>query len=218
VEIFLFYLLSNFLGYVDIAADPVNEAWLGRQRARQLDCERLSQAEAHDRFPDRIPASHPRATALMEVDALVCHHRLLEDDQRPPREALILDGLGDEVDELGSLAIASVPADAPWVVDAYYPDLVMTRKIATASRVALAERGVEVSDAPPRLTAGDVEVLRTLPMRDALPLACRRLHESGALVNDAGRESPLLAVALLDPQETQLHAGTCVRGEFRWLR
>ena len=218
MEALVYLLFSYFLGYGDLINDPIQAGWQGRRALRQFECERVSQAQAHQRFPALVPVTDARATAMMQIDALVCQHRVIADGARSVRDQLILDRLGDEVGELSALAAASGDAGTRWIVDAYYPDPNMVRKIANASRVALVERGLKVSDQAPRLSAVDVEMFRTLAMRDALPLACRRMHETGALADKAGENISFLAIALLHEKESQLHAGTCVRGVFRWLR
>lgn len=219
MDTLLYFLLANLLVYGDVYDDPVNRAFFGRQKARQLDCERLSQAEAHQRYPGEVPPPHTRSSALMQIDALVCEHRVVADGTREPRDEVILQKLEEDVEELTGLAAAEVGPGTRWVVDAYYPNPAIVRKIAIASRVALAERGLWVTDQPPRLTAGDVEVLRTLPMRDALPVACRRLFATRALEGGPlGDDVAFLSLALLHPMESQLHAGICRRGQFRWLR
>lgn len=218
MEALFLLVVSFFLGLGDLVNDPVNVAWEGRQEARQFECERLSQAEAHRRNPAMVPPPHPRATALMQIDALVCKRPIRTAGALSPRDELILGRLRDDVGELSGLAASTGDKNTHWVVDAFFPDPVMVRKITTATRVALAEQGYLVSDQPPLLSAGDAEVFRTLPVRDALPLACRRLHDSGALGRGSDEEVAFLAIALLHEKESQLHAGTCVRGEYRWLR
>jgi hypothetical protein len=218
VDGFAFFLLVNLLAYGDLLRDPANASWFSQQRVRQLECERLSQAEAHARHPGTVPPPNARSGALMQVDALACRHLLVAEGARSPRDEAILQRLEQDVGELVGLAAAVSEPDTRWIVDAHYPSPPMVRKIAGSARVALAERGRQVSDAPPRLSAGDVEVLRTLPMREAIPFACRRLHASGALQSAPDDDVALLSIALLHPGESQLHAGTCRRGEFRWLR
>lgn len=214
---FFLFLFLNLLAYGDLASDPANLGWTSQERLRQLECERMSQAEAHARHPGAVPPPNARSTAIMEIDALACRHRVLPVGTRELRDEAILSRLGSEVEELAALAAASADEGTRWVVDAYYPSQAMVRKIANATRVALVERGRRVDDAPPRLSAGDVEVLRTLPMREAIPFACRRLHQEGGLAGDDD-DVAFLAVALLHPSESQLHAGVCRQGAFRWLR
>lgn len=225
MQILFYYLLFNLAFFGDIANDPAHEAWQGRSAARQFDCERISQAKAHEQYPGTVPAPHPRAATLYEIDAMVCERFLVEDGRRSAQKEAILQSLHADIDEL--VAVASAPktiainADPNGVrksvrfkVDAFYPDLVMTQKIANAARVALVERGHQVSDATWQLTAGDVEVFRSMHMRDALPLACKRAYQLKSLADD----EVFVALALLHEKESQLHVGTCQRGVFRWLR
>jgi hypothetical protein len=245
VDVFFLFVLSTMLIYGDFVDDPIHAGWLGRQHLQEQECERISQSEAHTRYPASVPPTNARSAALFQIDALVCRHRVVENGARDARDEVILQRLQDDVGELSGLAAASSDEQTRFVVDAHYPNPEIVRKIAGASRIALAERGRRVSDRPPHLTAGDVEVLRTMPMRDAIPIACRSLHRSGALLpqkkdapkESAATESPadaaendlairdavdddvaLLSIALLHPHESQLHAGLCHRGQFRWLR
>lgn len=224
MEFFLPFLLYTSLLLGDHIGDPANEAWFGgRQALRQSECERLSHAEAYDRFPGRLPPPSARAQVLFQIDALSCERLLLPAGLRAPRDEAILRSLRDEVEPLVGLAAATGNDDTRWLVDAHYPDLVTGAKIATAARTAMAARGLATSNVGPLLPGGDVEVLRTMPLRDALPLACRRMEEGFVLddpraADDDERNVAWMTVALLHPHETQLHAGTCHRGVFRWLR
>lgn len=214
MEVFIFYLLTGLILFGDQANDPIQSAWLGRTNARQFECERMSQAQAHNRYPGSVAAPNARAGALMQIDALACHHRVAADGQRDPREETILARLDDEVSEMTGLALPVAGDDARWFVDAFYPDETMVQKIAGASRVALVQQGQRVMDTAPLLSAGDLIVLHSLPMKDAIPAACKRLFDSKKLVpGDA-----FLTVALLHREESQLHAGVCVDSGFRWLR
>jgi hypothetical protein len=53
-----------------------------------------------------------------------------------------------------------------------------------------------------------------MPPSEAYPTACRRYTDNGSL----GAADVLLAVVLLDRQETALHAGLCAAGSWTWLR
>ena len=50
--------------------------------------------------------------------------------------------------------------------------------------------------------------------RDAYPLACARYFAEHVL----GEKDLFLGLMLVDTRETQLHAGLCDRGQWRWLR
>jgi len=213
METLLFWTLYTLLGVGDTAADPIHSAFIERKNARAFECERLSQAEAHERYPGRVPETNARAQTLMQIDALVCKRRILSDDKREPRDALILDELSKNIGELTQLATAYAP-NKRWYVDAFYPDKRMTQKIANATRTAMVSRKQKVSDIAPLLTAGDILVLRSFDMKDAIALACQRFYDEGTL----GKDDAFLALALLHANESQLHAGVCTQEGFRWLR
>lgn len=212
MEGFLLYLVFTALYFGDIVADPSQAAWVSRQEARELDCQRLSQADAHARFPGQVPAPHARAQTQMTIDALVCTRRVVPATFREARDEALLEDLSTEVADV--VTQAQVVGPARWHVDAFYPDPIMTQKIATAARTHLSESGHRVVQQAPLLAAGDVLVLHGKPLWEALPIACQRFHAEGTLDDD----DAWLALAVVDPSETQLHGGVCVRGAWRWLR
>jgi hypothetical protein len=214
MEGILLYWLAAMFALSDHAADPAQQAWRGRQEGRQLDCTRMSQAAAHERHPAAVPPPTMRGTALQELDALVCERRMVRYGTRNDRDELVLSTLHAEVTALAQQAMAGTAPATRWLVDAYYPQPEVARKIANATRTTLAAAGQQVSSQPPLLAAADVAILHGLPIADALPWACRRLAAEGTLeATDA-----FLAVALVRAQETQLHAGICQQGGWRWLR
>src|SRR5690606_12736842 len=77
VDGFLLFLLANLFVYGDVARDPANAAWTSPEQVRQLDCERLSQADAHARHPGTVPPPNARSTTLMQIDALECRQRVV---------------------------------------------------------------------------------------------------------------------------------------------
>jgi hypothetical protein len=215
----LAYLLSHLIFYGDIVGDPIHASWKGRDELRSMECERLTHPEAFERFPGQLPAPGARSRVIVEVDALACSHKWIEPGSRNARDELILEDLSQEMSEIVGLAQQQADAGTAWFVDAYYPDPVMVRKIATAARMSFAERGISVYDQAPLMSAGDVEVLRTLQMRDSIPHACRRMFQRGELEDQTNTEKrAFLAIALVHEKESQLHAGVCQQGEFRWLR
>jgi hypothetical protein len=215
----LFWLSVLFLSS-DHAADPIQQAWLGRSHTRDLSCERVSQAEAHRRFPATVPATAMRSTTFMDVDALVCARRLVPVGERDARDDVIVSQLGTEVAAIvGAVAGVVDPADmgeggGRVFVDAWYPSPPVAQKIAIATRQALAQGGHRVSNLAPLLAAGDVEVLQSLSIAEALPVTCARLFAEQTLT---GRDV-FVGVALLRDNETQLHAGLCQKGRWQWLR
>jgi hypothetical protein len=180
---------------------------------RRFSCERMTQARAHELHPGRVPEPGPRTGALNQGYAFVCVPRELPIDFRAPREEAILSNLSTTIAALTESAVAAVP-NAHWTVDAFYPDRVMTAKLATAARTRLAERGAHVTNGVPLLAAGDLLVMRTMTIDKKFPVACRRFHDEGSL----GPDDAFLAIVLVDSRETDLHAGICVNGNWRWLQ
>ncbi|MGQ0505940.1 MAG: hypothetical protein ACT4TC_11560, partial [Myxococcaceae bacterium] len=112
-------------------------------------------------------------------------------------------------------AAKSLERGAPqWHVDAFYPQTAVASKIAVAARTALVEHGQRVSDRVPVLAPGDIAVLSRLSPKEVYPLACKRFFAEGALEDG----DAFLAVMIIDPRETQLHAGVCRFGQWKWLR
>lgn len=214
MESILIYWAAILFSLSDHAGDPVQQAWKGRQEARQLECERMSQAEAHKKYPVEVPATDARATALVDIDALVCTRRMVRFGERDPRDELILTNLSSDIGELTKQAAALGRPTTRWMVDAFYPQQQMVQKIATAARTSLAESGHTVVGQAPLLASGDATVLHNTPVQDFLPIACQRLTAEGTL----GTDDAFFALALVRPQESALHAGVCIDGVWRWLR
>lgn len=214
MDFYLFFLFWQFATFGGLAGDPVWDAMQDRRAVREFECDRVSLADAQARMPGHVPATHGRARALLQIDAMVCERRYDATLQRAPRDTAVLDALSTQTADFAALATRDESAPKRWMVEALYPDLTMVRKIAGAQRVALAERGAAVVDEPPMWAAGDVDVFRTMPLRDSVPLACQRAFDAGSVPAGTG----VLFVAIAHPEETQLHAGACVDGRLTWLR
>jgi hypothetical protein len=195
------------------AYDPAPGLWHTKQEGRNLDCSRLTQDQARERHPERVPEASPRGSHAV-TDALACSPRLLRAGERPARDEALLSTLRRSVSELSQVAAALAPPDCLWHVDAFELDPAVSAKIAVAARTELAERGYRVSDRVPVLAAGDLSVLATLPAAQAYPFACARYFAQASL---AGSDA-FLGLMVLDAREAQLHGGLCVRGAWRWLR
>lgn len=210
-----FWVYVLFLG-TDHVRDPIQAGWQGRAALRDLECERLDQAEAHRRHPAEVPATTMKTATMMTTDALVCRRMVVPWDERPGRDGVILASLGEESTAMAGAVVGAL-GDARTGrvdVDVFHPDPRMAQKIAHASRQALAERGLQTSGLAPLLAAGDVDVIGGLPVEKALPVGCARLFAEGTLrPGDA-----FVGVALLREDETTLHAGLCREGRWQWLR
>ncbi len=193
--------------------DPSAGILTTKQEARNLECSRLSQLEAHERYPSQVPDLASRG-AYLTRDALVCSRRIIELGERPARDEAILTSLRESVSDITRAAEAIAPAQTVWHVDAFYPRPEVAQKIAVAARVDLAERGLIVSDRVPVLSAGDIAVLVRTGADTAYALACSRYFSEHALAGD----DAFLGLMTLDKREVALHAGVCMRGEWKWLQ
>jgi hypothetical protein len=209
----LIILLLPLSVFVERPADPSPGPWQGRQEARNLECSRLTQQQAHELRPDLVAEPFARGGFAL-TDALACRRRFLDLDERPARDELILSSLRESVGEITRQAAARGLDGLTWHVDAFYPEPSVARKISVAARVDLAERGQRVSDRVPLLAAGDLVVLAGLPPNQAYPLACARYFAQRSL----GESDAFLGLMIVDPREAQLHAGLCVKGDWTWLR
>ena len=196
-----------------VAYDPAPGITQSKKYSRNLECNRLSQAAAHDLFPGKVPDLPPRGS-YSNIDALVCQTRITEPGDRANRDEAVLLTLRATVGDITRLASAQAPEHARWHVDAFYPQAAVAQKISVAARTDLAERGHLVSDRVPVLAAGDIAVLARLPAAKAYPLACARYFKEAVLEGD----DAFLGLMIIDPRETELHAGLCLQSGWKWLR
>jgi hypothetical protein len=195
------------------AKDPSAGFSQTKAQARNYDCQRMSQEEGHERYPGLVPEPPARGGNFGVKDALVCRRRLVEWGERDGRDEVILTQLKGSVDDIVRLAQSSAPEKTTWYVDAFYPSPQVSQKISIAARVGLAERGQKVSDRVPVLAAGDIAVLARMAPWKSYSVACRRYFSEQVL----GAGEAFLGIMILDERESQLHAGVCLSGEWRWL-
>lgn len=207
----------GLLGLLLLAActkDPSAGFTQTKEQARNYDCQRFSQEEAHERLPGLVPEPPARGGNFGVKDALLCRRRLVEWGERNGRDEVILTELRTSVDDIVRLAGAAAPEKTTWYVDSFYPSPLVAQKLSIAARVGLAERGQQVSDRVPVLAAGDIAVLARMPPWRSYGVACRRYFSEKVL--SAGEA--LLGIMILDERESQLHAGVCLDGDWRWLQ
>jgi hypothetical protein len=213
METLLVFLLVQLAISSGNPYDPAPGIWHDKSEARNLDCSRVSQQRAHELHPGELPAPLARL-ANQESEALICTRRIMRHGERPERDELILASLRKSVGEIAEVASALGTGELNWHVDAFYPQPEVAAKISVAARTELAEQGRRVSDKVPVLAAGDIAVLGRMEPKHAYPLACKRYFAQRAL----GENDAFLGIMLIDERETQLHAGLCLNGEWRWLR
>lgn len=214
MEFWLLVLLWLAPSLADRLHDPAPGVWQSKEEVRNLECARMPQTAAHERYPGVVPEPSPRTGTMVQIDALICSRRVIGLGTRAARDEVILSSLSRTVGELTQSAQAWAGSDGTWQVEAFYPDPRVASKIAGAARTDLAGRGLRVSERVPLLAAGDLAVMRGLPAKELYPWACRRWFDLASL----GPADTLLGVALLDERETQLHAGVCSQGNWRWLQ
>jgi hypothetical protein len=193
--------------------DPSPGVFRTKEESRNLECTRMSHAQAHELYPGVVPDQPPRG-AYWTTDALVCGARIVKLGERPARDEAVLTTLRENVSALTLQATASAPPDVVWLVDAFYPTQEVAQKIAVAARVDIAERGFRVSDRVPVLAAGDISVLKTTAADRAYALACARYRAEHALADNEA----FLGLMTIERYETALHAGYCLQGKWRWLQ
>lgn len=197
-----------------LVEDPAPGLFHSKADARRLDCTFVGADPLRAAEPGVIHSA-PTQLNLAETRSMPCRTRLMEHNERLPRDEAILSELTPMSAELAEAASALGPGKRrTWLVEAFHPDAAITAKIVFATKTELVSRGHIVSDKVPMLAAGDILVLATLPPEEAYPLACRRYYDHGALTDD----DVLMGVMLLDTRETLLHAGLCSQGAWMWLR
>lgn len=199
------------LGLMNPAPDLVRP----KSDFRQLDCERMSVQTGHRLYPGDVQAEPPRGE-YRKRDVVVCRERLLHPDVRRPAEDAILRDLAYTSQALAETAASLRPdlADRTWLVESFHASVPVATKVSFATKNALMQQGLRVSDRTPVLGAGDVDVLTRMSPEQAYPAACLRWSQTGSLTH----HDALLAVVHRDPRETVLHLGLCADGVWTWLR
>lgn len=195
--------------------DPGPGLLRSKSASRQLECDRLTTIEAQQRYPGQIRPTAPRGDYI-ERSAVACRERLVRPGLRSKRDEAVLRTLDANSLEVARAAVSLRPEleERTWMVDVFYPDAVVSSKVAFASKNALMGQGLRVSDRTPVLSAGDVDVITRMTPAAAYPTACRRWATTGAV----GEDQVLLGIVNRDPRETILHAGICTDGRWTWIR
>jgi hypothetical protein len=209
------YMLSWYLWQsVTHRDDPAPSLLRSRSSARSLECERLPVGLAADRYPGVVAPVGPRGD-LIERSVLVCSQRMVDPELRRPADEAILSSLGEHADRMARLAsLRPELQDATWLVESHTTNPEVDAKLSFATKNALVERGLLVSDRSPLLGFDDLDVITRMEPFDAYPAACARYAANGSL----GPDQVLLAPLVLDRRETAVHAGLCVQGAWTWLQ
>src|SRR5690606_31575029 len=148
-----------------------------KAEVRDLECERLDIETATRDHPGAVHEVGPRGQRAQR-EIVVCRERLLPTGTRPEDAEAVLRTL-DQTASGAARAAASLRPDLRdriWLVEAHHASTAVTTKIAFATKNALVEQGLSVSDRKPLLNAADLTVLTRMGPDEAWPVACRRWH------------------------------------------
>lgn len=193
--------------------DPAPSLLRTKEASWALECERMSVDAALADHPGLLLPVKPRGDGV-ERDVLVCAERVMAPGARDPVDEAALTDLRHHAAELAGAAAAADLGEVTWLVDAHHASAQVAAKISFATKTALMDLGLAVSDRVPLLGAADLDVLTRMPPSQSYALACQRYAQTGALADGQA----LIAVTPYDPRSTALHAGVCHGGAWRWLR
>lgn len=210
----LYLAIWTFWFTVTAARDPAPGLLRSRADAANMECERVPVDVAVERRPGAVPPVDPRGD-LVSREVLICTEKLMPLDLRDPDDEAILTSLGATAEDFAALAATTRPelAHATWLVDSHTADPQVSAKLSFATKNALMQQGLQVSDRTPILGFDDVSVIARMPPLQAWPAACTRYTDTGSL----GPDDALLAHVVLDPRESIVHAGVCAQGVWTWL-
>lgn len=210
-----FFVLLALLGLpsmLTLIDDPAPGLLTSVESSRRFTCDRVSVEAARRAHPGLIQEAQARGD-FIERSAVLCTEPIVGQRNRHPRDAAILGELSATTSGLASRIAAEHPT-LTWWVEAHYPDPAVLHKISFATKSALLEGGLQVTDRLPTLAVADIQVISDTPALKAYPLACQRYFATGKL----GPQDAILSLVLLDSRETLLHAGTCIGGRWTWLQ
>ena len=210
-----YFLIAMVIAPFVFHPDPAPGLLRSREQSRNMDCERLDAAQGAQRYPGVILPVKPRGD-YVERGVVACKEHVLRPGLRDQPDEAILATLQPQVTELAAAARSLRPEleERTWLVEAHHLDAQVAAKISFAAKNALVLQGSTVSDRTPILGVGDVDVITRMDPMQAYATACHRYADIGSL----GEGDALLAIMLLDPRETLLHAGLCADGRWEWLR
>lgn len=211
----LYLALWTFWFQVTAGRDPAPGLFHSRTEARNMECERIPVTEAVARYPGVVRPPDPRGD-IYERSVLICSERLMDAALRAPEDEAILSNLEDNARTAAGMATSFRPEleQATWLVESHTANPEVNAKLSFATKNALLDQGLRVSDRTPVLGFDDLSVIARMPPMEAWPAACFRFKETGAL----GPQDALLASVVLDPKETIVHTGVCAQGVWTWLR
>lgn len=193
--------------------DPAPGLLTTLSEARRYACERASLEEMQRRNPGLIEEMRPRGDWI-ERQAVLCEEPVMGAGARHPRDVAVLATLSEITADLATRIAAMGAKERTWLVEVHYPSTAVGSKIRFATKTALVEKDVPVSDRVPTLAFGDIQVLSSTNAIAAHAIACNRYFAKDRLSED----DAVLSLLVLDRRETALHAGICIDGRWQWLQ
>ncbi|MEC8051504.1 MAG: hypothetical protein VX210_12005 [Myxococcota bacterium] len=183
------------------------------EQTRRHDCISVDVDTAREIRPDDFGNAYPRGD-FFNREAFLCREQIIEPGLRAPQTERLVNELSRLVSDLATRIQSEYPQINQWMVEVHYEDPVVGHKIDFATKVALSELGLGVSDRVPNLRPTDLGVIGRLSHSKAHDLACRRLTDDGQI----GDSEALLNILVLDPRQTDLIAGVCTDGNWSWVQ
>lgn len=181
--------------------------------ARGRDCRSITREEGTRIRADAVAEASDKSS-YFEENFTHCRSPVFSQGERPKRQEAILAHLSESVTYAVTKAQDAFPKMQTWYTEAHADDTSLARKANFALKVELRSRGSNVSDAILSLPASELVAAQSIHRLNLPEDICQRMTRTKLLPND----SALLLLASLDENETQLHAGVCQGGIWRWLR
>ena len=189
---------------VELMEDPAPGLARSVTEARGIKCRMLSKDEAI--LTGRFEVAENEGSVGTEDRYVTCDRGVFNPGERADQDEAILSDLNSHAIKTATTAIEAFPDVKQWRVAVHYPVIAVSYKINRAVWVALKEKRVQV------VAESRYSEVEPFP---AEPLLAENLKCDKHFGLDSSQT--LLNIQLVDPNETQLHAGVCHKGAWKWL-
>ena len=203
----LFWL---FVLFGPSAIEAFNDPGLGIIRepkeTRRHECTPLDLNTARKIRPEAFGKNYPRGDFLNR-EAFLCQEQIVEPGLRSPQTEQLITHLSSLTTTLAAKIQAAHPNVQRWMVEVHSDEPVVGHKVDFATKVALSELGLQVSDHVPNLRPTDLGVIGRLSHSQAHDVSCRRLIDDFQI----DRGDALIRILVVDPRQTNLIYGVCTQ-------
>lgn len=193
--------------------DPAFGFFVDETTTRRHDCRQIDLEEARALQPQRFSDRYPRGD-FVNREAFYCRESVLGPEVRSPQHTRIFDQLSDKVQTLALNISSRIEANQTVMVETHHANPLASEKISFATKVALVEAGLSVSDRVAMLPPTELGVIGRLPNAKAHTLSCQRLNALNQLATD----EVLLRIIVANDYQTELFAGLCTTRGWSWLQ